>query len=451
MYRFLLMSLRLFAAIGLSRLRSPLLTPCFVSPEGHSCAFGSRTSAKPQTQMRVRSFNPYRTRRPPSTCRWTHPEGKTDLKKQKGEEEGGVQEAYTETPEQREASSSPSSQWEETKTRVKGRTKGKGGNPKRGPLRPRRFYTDDFLSKGDWGDEEGAGICLRPVAVVRSPYKERFGTPRQPPVTEGTLGGCAQNGTIQFLPHVHPELSLQDLEGFEYVWVISVLHLNQGWRPKVKVYPRGLSTRFGVFSTRAPHRPNPIGLSAVRVTEVNPKNGTVGICGHDFLDGTPVLDVKPYVPYCDAFPEARSGWLERYDERAMRGGDAFAFEKLPAWCEKEEGEAGVSADSGPLRELLRVPADNEALHSKVAEGLRKRENFEGGVGENMTRLGNGVKGTDGGQLEASRVESQPTRGKRMRQGDHGVPLSVLERISAMLKNGEVKSARTLIEEALQTE
>lgn len=165
----------------------------------------------------------------------------------------------------------------------------------------------DRIGRGVWevgvADE---GIVVRPIGVVRSPYLERYGTPRQPTVIVGTLGEAAQPARIELDPAVVPVEAVRDLEGFTHLWVIAWLDRNQGWRPTVKP-PRGPKVARGVLATRAPHRPNPIGLSAVRLTGV--EGLTLHLLGVDLLDGTPVLDIKPYVPYADAFPDAGLGWL----------------------------------------------------------------------------------------------------------------------------------------------
>ena len=100
------------------------------------------------------------------------------------------------------------------------------------------------------------------------------------------------------------------LDAWERAWVLFVFHRNveqgRGWRPKVQ--PPRADAKVGVFATRSPHRPNPIGLSAVRIVRV--EGLVVHVRDLDLLDGTPVLDLKPYVPYADAHPDARSGWLE---------------------------------------------------------------------------------------------------------------------------------------------
>ncbi|CAM9184801.1 unnamed protein product, partial [Hapterophycus canaliculatus] len=168
----------------------------------------------------------------------------------------------------------------------------------------RGTYTDGFLE--DAGKME---ISYRPIAVVRSPYRERFGTPRQPQVTAAVLNGGAQEGQIVFLKGHGYEEALQDLSGFDMIWVITHMHLNKGWNPKVRP-PRLPEERKGLFSTRSPHRPNAIALSSLRVGRVDAAKGVIYVHGLDLLDGTPVLDIKPYIGYCDAFPSMKAGWLE---------------------------------------------------------------------------------------------------------------------------------------------
>lgn len=146
---------------------------------------------------------------------------------------------------------------------------------------------------------------LRPIGRVRSPFTERKQAPRQPRAARGV------EGTIELYPGRGLEDAVVDLGSFSHLWVIFWFHLNEGWRPKVSP-PRDHERR-GVLATRAPRRPNPIGLSVVRLDRVE------GLVLHvrdvDMLDGTPVLDIKPYVPYTDAIPDASHGWLERSDPR----------------------------------------------------------------------------------------------------------------------------------------
>jgi tRNA-Thr(GGU) m(6)t(6)A37 methyltransferase TsaA len=144
-------------------------------------------------------------------------------------------------------------------------------------------------------------LTLDPIGFLRSPLATKVQAARQPRAAAGTPA------RIELLPGRNFEHALEDLGNWELIWVIFWFHLNSGWRPKV-LPPRSTTGRKGVFATRSPHRPNPIGMSVVRLERVD------GLILHirdtDMLDGTPVLDLKPYVAYTDAHPGAGNGWLE---------------------------------------------------------------------------------------------------------------------------------------------
>jgi tRNA-Thr(GGU) m(6)t(6)A37 methyltransferase TsaA len=143
-------------------------------------------------------------------------------------------------------------------------------------------------------------VTMDPIGVVHTPFAEKLTAPRQPAALPGVTG------RIELFPGHNYEHALEDLDGWERIWVIFWFHLNQGWRPKV-LPPRSSGQRRGTFSTRSPHRPNPIGLSVVRLDSID--GLTLHVRDVDMVDGTPVLDLKPYVPYADAHPSARPGWL----------------------------------------------------------------------------------------------------------------------------------------------
>ena len=117
-------------------------------------------------------------------------------------------------------------------------------------------------------------------------------------------------GRVEIFAERVPKKALRDLEGFDRIWLVTYLHLNPKWGPLVRP-PRG-GRRRGVLATRSPHHPNPIGLSAVCLDRI--EGTTLYVRGLDLIDGTPVLDIKPYVPYCDAFPESGAGWVDALDE-----------------------------------------------------------------------------------------------------------------------------------------
>ena len=144
------------------------------------------------------------------------------------------------------------------------------------------------------------------IGRVHAPWRQRHGTPRQPFFTAEKEGDTAE-GRIELFTDVVPMESLRFLETFDWLWVISWFHLN-GPRKRPLVRPPRGGPKRGVFSTRSPHRPNPIGLSAVQLLGV--EGAFLHVRGLDLLDGTPILDLKPYIPDFDARPEASRGWLD---------------------------------------------------------------------------------------------------------------------------------------------
>lgn len=145
-------------------------------------------------------------------------------------------------------------------------------------------------------------FACSPIGWVRSPYRRRFGTPQQAAAVDSE-----EDAVLELDRAVIPESALVDLAGIERLWVVSWLHRGGTWAPQV-MPPRGPRVRRSIFSTRSPDRPNPIGLSAVKLVRID---GTdLHVRGIDLLDGTPILDLKPYLPYADAFPEAKAGWID---------------------------------------------------------------------------------------------------------------------------------------------
>ena len=158
-------------------------------------------------------------------------------------------------------------------------------------------------------------VSLQTIGIVHSPYTERHGTPRQSQLRETPEDYMPVEARVELFSDKIPSVALKDLEGFERIWLISLLHLNKHWNPTVRP-PRGPKTRRGTLATRAPHRPNPIGLSAVLLKRV--EGLSLYVEGIDLLQGTPILDVKPYVPYCDAFPRAKAGYVDELEASRQR-------------------------------------------------------------------------------------------------------------------------------------
>ncbi|WP_295925295.1 tRNA (N6-threonylcarbamoyladenosine(37)-N6)-methyltransferase TrmO [uncultured Akkermansia sp.] len=155
---------------------------------------------------------------------------------------------------------------------------------------------------------------MHPVARVSTCYPDKFGVPRQ----SGLVPGA--RARLVFEPPFRNPDAVRGLEGFSHVWLIWVFseNLREGWSPTVRPPRLGGNVRMGVFATRAPFRPNPIGLSAVRLerVELHPQDGPVlHLSGVDLVDGTPILDIKPYVPLADCIPEAAEGFTASPYER----------------------------------------------------------------------------------------------------------------------------------------
>lgn len=156
-------------------------------------------------------------------------------------------------------------------------------------------------------DFNSIALPMRPIGILRSCFNKRNGTPRQPLLVPSALSKLALR------PELAPEY-LDGLQQYSHCWVLFIFHENTdlhrlwqdsfaGVRAKIRV-PRLNGGRLGVFATRSPHRPCPIGLSVARIVDV--QGGTLTLAGADIVDGSPVLDIKPYVPFCDAVPGART-------------------------------------------------------------------------------------------------------------------------------------------------
>jgi len=154
-------------------------------------------------------------------------------------------------------------------------------------------------------------ITLRPIGIIRSPHRDPAGTPIQPRYAEGAVGRA------ELLPEYAE--GLQDIDGFSHLHVLYFMHRAGAVRLMVKPYLQ--DTLRGVFATRAPARPNPIGLSIVRL--VGRSGSVLHLADVDMLDGTPLLDIKPYARRFDVFDVKRSGWLDEVDSRRRTADGRF--------------------------------------------------------------------------------------------------------------------------------
>lgn len=157
-----------------------------------------------------------------------------------------------------------------------------------------------------------------PIAHIHTDFPEKFGIPRQ----SGLAAGL--RGKIVFEPDYRIPESLRGLEDFSHLWLIWGFSANRGarnWQPTVRPPRLGGNQHMGVFATRSPYRPNPIGLSCVEVESVEcntPEGPIINVCGADLMDGTPIYDIKPYIRYADSYPDAVCGYVDALDETRLQ-------------------------------------------------------------------------------------------------------------------------------------
>lgn len=175
---------------------------------------------------------------------------------------------------------------------------------------------------------------VTPVGIIHSPYQEKFGIPRQPALAPSAPV------TLELLPPYNQPDCVRGLEDFSHVWLTFVFHdtLARGWQPLVRPPRLGGNSKVGVFASRATHRPNGLGLSLVALQGIDTRHGvTLQLSGADLLDGTPVLDIKPYIPFVEAKPDARGGFVDGPPPQlAVRWGETAraqlqGWPQAPAW------------------------------------------------------------------------------------------------------------------------
>ena len=151
-------------------------------------------------------------------------------------------------------------------------------------------------------------ISMAVIARIHTDFPTKFGIPRQSGLVD------ALEATVVFEPDYRIPEAVRGLEEFSHIWLLWQFSASEGWSPTVRPPRLGGNQRLGVFATRSPFRPNPIGLSSVRLTAVehHPTLGPVlHVAGADLMDGTPILDIKPYIPYGDCHPDATGGFTDR--------------------------------------------------------------------------------------------------------------------------------------------
>lgn len=178
---------------------------------------------------------------------------------------------------------------------------------------------------------------INPIAYYHCPLPQKFGLPRQSSLAEELEGRLVLEPAFR-----RPE-ALRGLDGFDYIWLVWEFNLNNRGSSLTVRPPRlGGNERVGVFASRSPFRPNPLGLSSVRIKSIDFEKGEITVLGADLADGTPVYDIKPYVTYCDSHPEARSGFVDQAEWKRL--------EVLPS--SPETGQALNDAFDKPLLSAL---------------------------------------------------------------------------------------------------
>ena len=157
---------------------------------------------------------------------------------------------------------------------------------------------------------------IEPIAYFHSPFATKFGVPKQSGLVENL------QGIIEFVPKYRNADALRGLEEVDYLWLVWEFSANKhaATSPVVRPPLLGGNVRMGVFATRSPFRPNRLGLSSVRISEVEldtPRGPLIHVLGADLMDGTPIYDIKPYVVYADSHPNARSGFVDKHAIRHL--------------------------------------------------------------------------------------------------------------------------------------
>ena len=205
---------------------------------------------------------------------------------------------------------------------------------------------------------------LSPIGIVHSCYPEKFGIPRQPGLVKSS------RGRLELLPPYNREEMTRGLESFSHLWILFLFHeaVAEGWRPTVRPPWLGGQKRVGVWASRSPHRPNYLGLSAVRLIGVSQeKKGLfLELAELDLLDRTPVFDIKPYIPYSDMIADANDGCIPP-PRLVLR--EVLFTEVAARSCEAYEQRTG-----NPLRQLI-----TETLEQDPRPASQRRQVREYGM------------------------------------------------------------------------
>lgn len=198
-------------------------------------------------------------------------------------------------------------------------------------------------------------LNLRPIGIFRGARAHPYEAPRQPEETDREEGRLLLHEGHNF------EQALRGLEGADRIWVLFWFHHNPHWKPMVRP-PRGRERKIGVFATRAPYRPNPVGLSCLRLLGIDGRE--LRVSGGDLLDGTPILDIKPYVTEADSFPNSKLAWLDEAREHAYIIVESETAREQLQWLE----ERGLTLLRGFLHRQLEYEPYNSDKKRVREEG-----------------------------------------------------------------------------------
>ena len=208
---------------------------------------------------------------------------------------------------------------------------------------------------------------MKQIAHIETPFREKFGVPRQ-------AGLVDYEARVVFEPEYRVAEAVRGLDEFDYVWLIWGFHLavREEWSPTVRPPRLGGNKRVGVFATRSPFRPNAIGLSSVRLLRVEPGPVLV-VSGADLVDGTPIYDIKPYLPYADSHPEARGGFAQQAPEPLEVVDDHGLLLQLPE-VEREALRKSLALDPRPhyqsdAQRMYTMPFDKWEVEFRVSAGV----------------------------------------------------------------------------------
>ena len=216
-------------------------------------------------------------------------------------------------------------------------------------------------------------MTLNVIAHIHTAFPTKFGIPRQSGLVDSL------RGEILFTPEYRNPDAVRGLEDFSHIWLVWQFSgaVRDSWSPTVRPPRLGGNTRMGVFATRSPFRPNAIGLSCVKLVKVEPHTPdgpVIAVSGVDLMDGTPILDIKPYIPYADSYPKAKEGFTSADWERMLNVDFPHALlEQVPiqrraALIEVLRNDPRPSYQNDPER-IYGMPFGNQDIRFRVADGM----------------------------------------------------------------------------------